>query len=50
MIDRLISHNLYEVDLFEVSNKVSTQSAYTKIDFSCIMTTNISKSATDLFT
>lgn len=49
MVDRSILYNLYKFDLFKALNKVNTQPAYTKIDFSCVMTTNISKSATDLF-
>ena len=50
MVGRLTPHNLYKVDLFEATNKVSAQPAYTKIDFSRAMTATISKSATDLFT
>ena len=50
MVGRLTPHNLYKVDLFEASNKVSAQPAYTEIDFSRAMTAGTSKSATDLFT
>lgn len=50
MVGHLIPHNLYKFDLFEVSNKVSAQPAYTEIDFSCVMIAGTSKSATDLFT
>ena len=48
MIGRFTPYNLYKVDLFEALNKVSTQPAYTKIDFNCAMTAGISKSATNL--
>ena len=50
MVGRLTLHNLYKVDLFEASNKISAQLAYTKIDFSCAMTAGISKSTTNLIT
>ncbi len=50
MVGCLTSHNFYKVDLFEASNKVSAQPAYTEIDFCRAMTASISKSATDLFT
>ena len=50
MVGRLTPHNLYKVDLFEASNKVSAQPAYTEIDFSRAMTAGTSKSATDLST
>lgn len=50
MVGRLILYTFYKVNLFEVVNKISTPTIFTKIDFSCKITTSISKLAMDLFT
>ena len=50
MVNRLTPPNLYKIDLFEASNKVSAQPAYIEIDFNRAMATDISKWATDLST
>lgn len=45
MLSRLIPYNLYKVNLSKAINKLSAKLAFTKTDFSCAITTNISKSA-----
>ena len=49
IVGRLTSYNLYKINLFEATNKLSAQLAFTKIDFSRAITAGTSKSATNVF-
>lgn len=43
-------YNFYKIELFEVSNKINAQLAYTKIDFNYTIIASTLELAADLFT